>query len=571
MKLNKMLLVSSLLVGFNGAVCAEDSGSMADSPEALIQLLSEAAFVPTEEYKLRYQDALESASFVVPQRSLPQVLDESTDPRNTITAQEIEGYADELIDFAKQSRDDGEILWGRIQGTKYERMALDWAEDKLNKFGFEHIYHDKFPSGQAQWRPTKNDLKVVSAASIEEGSTYTVRSAITAFESGLTAEQGIEGEAIYVGDGTRSELQGRDLQDKVVLLRARVSPGALMNTARVAFARISSGEWGTPAGVVVWFDIPDADQIAGRVGAPGGGDSIGRAMPWTGVNYEDGVYLRKLIDRATPEEPVKLHLNVQGVMDPPEQRMTGNVYGVLPGKSGKYIIVISHLDGYFYGLLDNAGAVGKNMALARHYINRDPETLEHGVIFMFHGDHEVPGLGGTRDFTKRWKERIDEDLLLVVRSEHLGFKAPMNEGIISSASNATMPLMLTLTNQSPLLMEIIDQAQYNYNLPSGDRAVADPSIDEMAFYPPHYYPPEGKPMPISVGYVQTGLQYHTTADVDADMISFDALEKYTRAHAFIIDELFNYTEADLRENDVPYAAENNIYTSDMSILTLGDW
>ncbi|MGF1718909.1 M28 family metallopeptidase [Vibrio kyushuensis] len=547
------------------------SGSLASTPEQLIKLISDAAFSAPQKYLVRKAAALESSTFTIEQRHLEQRIDADTDPRSSINKEEMIKWTDDLVAISKQSKDDGNILWGRIQGTKYERESLDWAEEKLKSFGIKEVHHDKFPSGQQQWRPTKNELRIVSAPSIDGFEALELTTALTAFESKSTPVEGVEAELIFVGDGTNSELRGRDLEGKIVLLRARVNPGALMSTARVAYSRIASGKWGNPAGVIIWFDIPKVSNIAGRVGAPGGADEIGNAIPWTGINYEDGVYLRKLLDRSDETQPVTAYLNIQGVMDQPEDRMTGNVYGILPGKSEKFIHIMSHMDSYFYGLHDNGVAIAKNMALAKYYASLPQDEREYGLVFMFHGDHEVPGLGGTREYVKKWKQEIDENLLLVIRSEHLGMQAKMDEGVIDGDSNVTMPLLLTLTNQSPALIKILEEAQHLYTLPSSSRAITDPSADEMAFYPPHYTPPEGKPMPISVGWIQTGLHYHTTADVEQSLISFDAVEKYTRAHAYIIDQVFKITESDLRKNDVPYTAENNIYNSDATILTLGDW
>lgn len=565
---NHKMLTTLLLVASSSVYA--NSGTLADTPEELINLISNAAFVPPEAYLERKRTALEQNSFIVSQRHIEQKLDEKTDPRNSITAADLKQWSNELVSFSLQSRDDGDILWGRVQGTKYERMGLDWAEAKLKSFGIDKVYHDTFPSGQEQWRPTVNELVITSTGAEKDFKPYTLQSAITAFESKNTPKDGIEGEVIYVGDGTPSELQGRELEGKIVLLRSRIHPSALMSTARVAFARISSGKWGEPAGVVVWFDVANAGKIAGRVGAPGGGDSIGGIMPWIGVGYEDGVYLRKLADRADKQHPLLVKMNVQGQMDKPEDRMSGNVYGVLPGKSGKYIIVLSHMDSYFYGLLDNATSVAKNLSLAKYYASMPEDKREHGIIFLFQGDHEVPGVGGTREFVKKWKTKVDEDLLIVLRSEHLGFIAPMDEGVITSNSNTTMPLLLTLTNQSPALIKVLEEAQWAYSLPSGDRVVMAPSIDEMAFYPPYFTPEKGN-MPISTGWVQTGKKYHTYADVDENQISFDAVEKYSRAHAYIIDQLFDMTEADLRKDEIPLDTSKNLYQSDMVILTLGDW
>ena len=58
---------------------------------------------------------------------------------------------------------------------------------------------------------------------------------------------------------------------------------------------------------------------------------------------------------------------VEGRNHPPAELQTGNVYGILPGKSGKYIMMFTHVDGYFYGLHDNGASVAANLALARYY------------------------------------------------------------------------------------------------------------------------------------------------------------------------------------------------------------
>ena len=59
-----------------------------------------------------------------------------------------------------------------------------------------------------------------------------------------------------VADGTTAELMGRDLTDKLVLLRSRGLPGGLFHSARTAYSRIAIGEYGQPAGVIVWSDVP---------------------------------------------------------------------------------------------------------------------------------------------------------------------------------------------------------------------------------------------------------------------------------------------------------------------------
>lgn len=97
-----------------------------------------------------------------------------------------------------------------------------------------------------------------SAPTFEAGQTYSFKDPITAFVSATTPIGSIEAQMVYVGDGTAAELQGRDLTEKILLLRGRTEPSALLNTARTAYSRLATGNYGMPAGVVVWWDVPYA-------------------------------------------------------------------------------------------------------------------------------------------------------------------------------------------------------------------------------------------------------------------------------------------------------------------------
>ena len=248
---------------------AEDKQALARTPKALVELLQNASFLPPQEYKEKMQSERDAHYFSIGLEQLAQKLDEATDPRRDINAEQMQAYADVLSGIAIQSKKDGEILWGRIQGTKYERQALDWIYRKLKSFGLEDVRHDKFPSGFPQWRPTTCDLEITAAPGFENQQSYQFKQAITAFVSATTPQGGVEAPMTYVGDGTAAELQGRDISGKIVLLRGRTQPSALMNSARTAYSRLVAGEYGKPAGVVVWWDVPRTNQVAGRVGAPG--------------------------------------------------------------------------------------------------------------------------------------------------------------------------------------------------------------------------------------------------------------------------------------------------------------
>lgn len=96
------------------------------------------------------------------------------------------------------------------------------------------------------------------------------------------------------------------------------------------------------------------------------GDSIGEALPWTTIGNDAGLYLRKLLHRTTNEKPIVVELEIQGKMEARKDRMSGNVYAMLSGRSGDFIVIPTHVDGYFCGLHDNASSVAQNLTLAEH-------------------------------------------------------------------------------------------------------------------------------------------------------------------------------------------------------------
>ena len=547
----------------------ENKQAMAESPEELLRALENLSFLKPKEYEEKMIELMNNHAYNIGLKALPQLIAEEKDHRKSITEAEIANYSKVLQDIAVESKNDGEILWGRIQGTKYERKAHDWIYNKLKSMGIEDVVHDKFPAQYPQWRPTKCELIVTSAPSFKAREIYEFKDAVTAFVSATTPEGGIERELVYVGDGSAAELSGRELTNKIVLLRGRTLPSAMLSAARTAYSRVAAGRYGKAAGIIVWWDVPKSKQVAGRIGAPGGGDAIGKALPWTSIGDDQGLYLRKLLDRATPDNPVKIKMNIQGQIEAGKDRMSGNVYAKLPGKSGQYILIPTHVDGYFYGIHDNGASVAMNMALANYFSTMPLEDREHGIIFFFEGDHEVPGLGGTLPYTNQHKHFLEENLLITVRPEHLGMVRPMYEGVFVSTSNITEPLFLTNTNQSPLISEIFIEAANQYTLAVGDIAIIEPFADEAAFHPPFH-----DIGAISAGWIQSSKFYHSSADVDWETlgwggVDYKQMEKFGRAHAFIIETLFKYNKADLEKDGKP-APKAPIYQSDLLKMYMGN-
>ena len=539
---------------------------MADSPEALIDALSDVAFLPPDKLRAKRGQEVESLLQPLNIQQAMQPFDPRIDPRADIKAEDIAGYLDYLTQISIKSKKDGNLIWGRIQGTKYERQASNYVEKKLKSFGFSDVRKDRVPARRPLWHLDHLELTVTAAPGFRPKQTFSFKNALTAYQSATTPKGGVESEVIFVGEGTPAELSGRNLTNKIVLLRSRGLPGGLFHSARTAYSRIAVGDYGMPLGVVVWSDIPNASVVATRVGAIGGGDNLGLALPWTVINNQDGYYLRKLLDRATPNQPVMMRLDVQGEEQGPDKRYSYNVYGVLPGQSGKYILHITHIDGFLYAQHCNGGSVAMQMAMAKHYADLPAEQRRHGLIFLFVGDHENPGVGATDKFVEANRELMERDVLVVIRSEKPGMVQELDEGWVTSVpTNVMVPQLLMVTNRSPLLIDLFRQAATRYNIATMDYVYSDPASDETNFHPPYF-----DAGVISAGWATGTRYYHTTADYENNLVRPEILEKQGRAYAYVIDELMKYEKRDLERGDTPYSAEKSIYQSDILKLLMGN-
>jgi hypothetical protein len=140
----------------------------------------------------------------------------------------------------------------------------------------------------------------------------------------------------------------------------------------------------------------------------------------------------------------------------------------------------------------------------------------------------------------------------------------MDEGMFIARSNIADPLMLLVTNRSPLLIDLFKNAASEYGITMGDLVYVDPAADEAAFHAPY-----NSLDAISSGWIQTGKFYHSTADVDWGGVDFHQMEKLTRAHAYVIDQLSAYSKQDLHRGGKP-VAEQSIYQSDLLKILMGD-
>jgi hypothetical protein len=440
-----------------------------------------------------------------------------TDPTVANRYPEISGdnvyqYLSDLTDISLQSKADGNVLWGRIQGSIYERRAAEYVKEKFDNWGLENVRMQDFPITSGVWVPS-----AVSVTVALDGGDFELPSAATAFPSGVTPTEGLTLPLEYVGLGSAAELRVRDLNGKIALLYVRVFDGVLMHSGLAAADRIASET--DAEGVILWMDLPGNVKHATQLFKMDGWiDSI----PWVSVGFEDGLYLRRLIERAPIDEAPLVNLVVEG-----EFRMEGssqNVIAEIPGTSDENLIITAHVDGFWTAALDNGTGVAALMELARYYVDVPESERTRNLIFLVTGDHETIGTGGAFVYAQTHAEDI-EQTVMALQLEHLAAPGTTNSMNTLQHTNALSPLRAFVSNGNEVIRDALLDAVDRYGLVVRKAAIKSTAGDVDGL----------KEIP-SAGLIQTGYLYHSEAD-GMQWYQPSDLERATRAHAYLIDQI----------------------------------
>jgi hypothetical protein len=490
----------------------------------------EPSFLQPEELEARIVELTEGRTFDLDMQPLSLRLHPSEDPYTDIEGEEIHGYLRELTEFSLQSRAAGDVLWGRVQGTVYERRAAEYIQAKFEEWGLANVRMEDFPCHAPQWNPTEISLTLIGGSSPgAPAEDYSFATAMTGFQATATPERGITAPVVYVGLGSPSELFGRDLSGKIALLYSKVYEGVHIHSARAVVSRLVNE--GKALGVIVWLDLPQNGRLAARCG------DDAHKIPWVTIGNYDGYYLRKVIDHSGPDNPPMVRLVVNGGMD--EYRSSKNVLAELPGTSDEWVILTAHVDGYFNGTLDNGSGLAAMMTLARYYAQKPRSERKRNMLFLAAGDHEVPGAGGTVHFARNHAD-ILEKTAVVYQFEHLSSMAVAEELAAFSLLNTENPRGIMVTNMSPLLLDLFMDAADRYGI-----------VQPVGTYPNYWGDVVGfmGTGVTAVGWIESNYFYHSELD-GLDVVTPQGLERITRAYAWIMGEVEKRSRAELEQGAI---------------------
>ena len=191
-----------------------------------------------------------------------------------------------------------------------------------------------------------------------------------------TPAGGLEGELVFVGEGTRAELAGVDLRGRIALFDWRGD--------QLFWPSLTAAELGYAGALaVVCTCLPGARYYQAEC-ALGSFDGIWLAgsPPFAYLAHEDASLL---IERLAAG-PLRARLTVAAELTP--NASAHNVTGVLPGRSrGGPIVIGGHHDCWFAAAFDDATGVAATLAIAKALVDGGYEP-ERPIVFTSHTAEE---------------------------------------------------------------------------------------------------------------------------------------------------------------------------------------
>ncbi|MEA2280149.1 MAG: hypothetical protein QOK21_756 [Solirubrobacteraceae bacterium] len=262
----------------------------------------------------------------------------------------------------------------RLAGTPEEVALSGWIAEQMEAIGLVDVALEPVPVDAWRFRGAFVQAlgRVIECAS---------------FGGAVpTPSGGVGGELVFVGRGTRDEIEGLDLRGKVVIIDWRGTD--------LLWPSMPAAEAARAGAVAALVTSLPGGYFYQREGALGAFDTYGLpdAIPMLSLRKEDA---RDLIDAAA-----RGSLQVGVTLDAEVQRgaTAYNVVGTLRGRrDGSPIVVAGHHDAWFYGALDDASGVASTLAIAKAM--RDTGYVPDGpIVFGSHTAEEFGMLSAPFDY-----------------------------------------------------------------------------------------------------------------------------------------------------------------------------
>jgi len=434
-----------------------------------------------------------------------------------------------IVGFSLESLDAGDKVWGRRAATPAFMHVIEWTVNEFKAAGLKDANVESYAVPTTMWAPRSWQLQVVGDPAFGSGTqTVTLQSAFPQPGGATILGGSLTAPVVFAGHGTDADLAGRDVKGKIAVVHIRPEPSLFGSAEQGVAARIvARGAVGVinaveGPGNALYFDTRFA---------------CGKA-PCFMVGGQDGWFLEQVIGKAAGAGVLdRLKLNVGLSSEEKSGLTSANGVAIIPGQSGKRIIINAHADGYFQGGDDNASGLAVLLGLAR-YLARRPQP-RHTLMFVASGGHHGPG-NGPASLVAAHPE-LKDDTLLVLNLEHVAYldvvrgktRAVNNTGMVWETSVTESAKAVGVTNESPFLIDLWSRAARCYGVATYQSAGAGVPGDLGG------YRTLGVPM---TQMIQSGTFYHSSGDV-YEAVPAEGLERAARFHAFLIEQVDRAAEA----------------------------
>ena len=363
-------------------------------------LLEGKSYLPIE-FFTEYLDCIfdSSSDITIPEYILLE-LNRNIKTKSSIYQQPVESEIDFLNavkaetgwNFAKALGEIGSSIEGlgfRGGGTSAGKEASDLVYAKFQELGLNPEYYD-FPL--YSWDFIDSSLSIIEKPDVNIPT-------VAAPGPRGTDETGITGELVFVGTGSKQDLEGVDLTGKIAVMELDMD---YINWYAQAGYQV---ELHNAAGLIYYCkNYYGQDEEAFSI-ADWSGPEVDIPVLNTPKKY--GNILKEMLEEDTLTATLISNVEVN-------ENATGyNVVGMIPGTlyPEEYVIVDAHTDAFFYGFQDDSLAVGAMVAFAEA-IKESGYEPDRTLVFCAFDSEEFGAMGvGTDWLVGSWnllKEKKDE-------------------------------------------------------------------------------------------------------------------------------------------------------------------
>jgi hypothetical protein len=425
---------------------------------------------------------------------------------------------DEIVAFSIKDKADGNLLWGRVAGSKNDAAVTEWVERRFRAIGLENVKRETFDL-PPQWFPTS--WRLTASAGGQKISFESARA------SGVPLpEGGLELEPIWVGLGTEADFAGRDVRGKLVVVSSIPQPGTISHSAGWLGVAKRAQEKGAAA-LLVNIALPGNFEV--QV-APGPRSNTGLTTFTMGTRDTDA--LRSLIEKG----PVRIHADYRSEMR--ENLKDYSIWGSLPGTTDEDVYVLAHHDAVFTGGMDNASGMAVMLALAEHFAKIPKEQRRRTIHFVSTAGHHngSPATAAMHE----GRSEIFAKTALVINSEHVASAQTYIWGV--NGAGARVEPALRLSNSVNARMWWI----------FGSDRLASIALDAWKRFGVTLFDTMEPHAPGDISHIHRDVPnlqlidaqpvYHTNAP---DIVPAPALEAVARSYAKILREVDRLDRADI--------------------------